>query len=345
MNRTILTCLLLVLAAVGVWADDPAPAPDLAGQVKDLQAQVTQLQSQLDSLAKATDDILWFQRVGDVAEIDKITYVGPPNPKATETYGIKNERHPLKVYAYVFVPRNLDRSKQHPLIILPHGGVHADFTTYHVHIIREMMAQGYVVLAPEYRGSTGYGQDFYRSIDYGGLEVDDCVAGRDWAVENLPFVDGKRVAMVGWSHGGLISLMAVFQHPEKFAAAYAGVPVSDLLARMGYQDDEYRAEYSAPYHIGKTANQDVDEYRRRSPVWNVEKLQTPLLVHTTTNDRDVNVVEVEHLIQALKAAGKTFEYKIYQDAPGGHSFNRIDTPLARESRKEIYAFLAKYLKP
>ncbi len=56
------------------------------------------------------------------------------------------------------------------------------------------------------------------------------------------------------------------------------------------------------------------------------------------------MVEVEHLIAQLKAAGKDFQYKIYQDAPGGHSFNRMDNPLARESRKEIYAFLAKYLK-
>jgi dipeptidyl aminopeptidase/acylaminoacyl peptidase len=171
------------------------------------------------------------------------------------------------------------------------------------------------------------------------------VAGRDWAAENLPFVDPARMAMVGWSHGGLISLLAVCRFPEKFAACYAGVPVSDLLARMGYTDDEYRADFAAPYHLGKTANQDVDEYRRRSPVWNMEKLKTPLLVHTTTNDRDVNVVEVEHLVQALKAAGKEFEYKIYPDAPGGHSFNRIDTALARESRQEIYRFLARYLKP
>ena len=345
MKRLALSIFLLALALPAAWADDAAPAPDLAGQVKELKSQITQLQSQLDMLAKATDDILWFQRVGDVAEIDKVTYVGPPNPKGEETYGIQNERHPLKVYAYVFVPRQLDRARAHPLIVLPHGGVHADFTTYHVHIIRELMAQGYVVLAPEYRGSTGYGRDFYRAIDYGGLEVDDCVAGRDWAVENLPFVDGKRVAMAGWSHGGLISLMAVFRHPEKFAACYAGVPVSDLLARMGYSDDEYRAEFAALYHIGKSANEAVDEYRRRSPVWSVDKLQTPLLVHTTTNDRDVNVVEVQHLIAALKAAGKSFEYKVYDDAPGGHSFNRIDTPLARESRQEIYRFLAKYLKP
>jgi dipeptidyl aminopeptidase/acylaminoacyl peptidase len=174
--------------------------------------------------------------------------------------------------------------------------------------------------------------------------VDDVVAGRDWAVENLPFVDGGRVGILGWSHGGLIALHAVFDHPDEFRVAYAGVPVSDLVARMGYQTDDYRDLYSADYHIGKTAYEDVDEYKRRSPAWNVEKLRRPLLIHTNTNDRDVNVLEVQHLIAQLKAAGKQFESKIYEDAPGGHSFNRTDTMLAKESRKEIYAFLAKNLR-
>jgi dipeptidyl aminopeptidase/acylaminoacyl peptidase len=79
-------------------------------------------------------------------------------------------------------------------------------------------------------------------------------------------------------------------------------------------------------------------------VYHADKLQTPLLIHTNTNDEDVNVMEVEHLIAALKAAGKKFEYKIYENAPGGHHFNRIDTLKAKQSRREVYEFLAKYLK-
>ena len=59
----------------------------------------------------------------------------------------------------------------------------------------------------------------------------------------------------------------------------------------------------------------------------------------------MNILEVEHLIEALKAAGKKSEYEIFQDAPGGHSFDRIDTKLAKETRMKIYNFLAKYLKP
>jgi dipeptidyl aminopeptidase/acylaminoacyl peptidase len=114
---------------------------------------------------------------------------------------------------------------------------------------------------------------------------------------------------------------------------------------MGYQTQDYRDLYSVDYHIGETAYENVEQYRRRSPAWNAEKLRTPLLIHTNTNDRDVHVLEVEHLIKSLQAAGKEFEYRIYEDVPGGHSFNRMDSSAAYESRAEIYAFLARYLRP
>jgi dienelactone hydrolase len=97
-------------------------------------------------------------------------------------------------------------------------------------------------------------------------------------------------------------------------------------------------------HVDKV-EYNILEYRKRSPVFHAKELQTPLPIHTNTNDEDVNVPEVEHLIEALKAEGKKFEYKIYQDAPGGHYFNRIDTKAARESRREVWRFLAGYLKP
>ncbi|MFH1159376.1 MAG: alpha/beta fold hydrolase, partial [bacterium] len=236
-------------------------------------------------------------------------------------------------------------AKKYPLLVLPHGGVHGDFTTYYAHIIRELLAQQYIVIAPEYRGSTGYGKSFWQKIDYGGLEVEDVDASRNYMVNNYEIVDSTRIGILGWSHGGMISLLAVFDHPDHYDVCFAGVPVSDLIARMGYQDDEYRALYSADYHLGKTAQENVEEYKRRSPAWNTQKLETPLLIHTNTNDDDVNVLEVEHLIKGLKADGKKFEYEIFQDVEGGHSFDRIDTRTAKEIRLKIYAFLAKYLHP
>lgn len=334
--------ILFCLAAPASSQD--AGDVQLGERMDRLERRIANLDFTLDQLMKKVDDVLWFHRVGDVALVDKVFLPTVPNPREVETYGIANERHPLKIWCYVFEPRDRKAGQRLPLVVLPHGGVHGDFDTYYTHIVRELVAEGYVVLAPEYRGSTGYGRAYQHSIDYGGLEVDDVVAARDWAVDALDSVDPARVGIIGWSHGGLIALLSVFDHADKFAVAYAGVPVSDIVARMGYQTDEYRALFSAEHHIGQTAHENVDEYRRRSPAWNAHKLRTPLLVHTTTNDRDVNVIEVEHLIKSLKAESKKFEYRIYEDFPGGHTLNRSDSILARQSRREVYEFLARYLK-
>jgi len=340
-----MTCRIAAILLLAVALSCPAFAADeTQQQLEKLSSSIESLNHRLDELAKSIDDVRWFERVGDVAFIEKVRIVGLPKWKEQNPTG-PGAGNPLKFYTYVFIPRTRDLSKKYPLIVLPHGGVHADFDTYHTHIIREMMAQGYVVVAPEYRGSTGYGQDFYETIDYGGRENDDVLAARDFVVENFDIVDGKRVGIAGWSHGGMITLMNIFFHPGSYQVAFAGVPVSDVVARLGYSGQDYRDEFSAPYHIGKTVEEDILEYRRRSPVFYVDKLQTPLLIHTNTNDEDVNVLEVEHLIDSLKAAGKNFEYEVFKDAPGGHSFDRLDTLAAKKIRLKIYSFLAKYLDP
>jgi len=115
---------------------------------------------------------------------------------------------------------------------------------------------------------------------------------------------------------------------------------------MGYQTQSYRDDFEAGYHLGQKAYDNVEEYKKRSPVWNTQKFRnTPLLIHTNTNDDDVNVLEVEQLIKSLKADGKKFEYEIFQEVPGGHSFDRMDTREAKEIRIKIYRHLAKYLHP
>ena len=318
--------------------------PDPKKQIQVLQETLDDMQHRFDILQKQSDDILWYDKVGDVGYIDKVIICGPPPAKVPNPTAM-GATNPLKFQVYIFIPKNLDPAKKYPLIVLPHGGVHGDFGTYHTHIIREMLAQQYIVAAPEYRGSTGYGKSFWEKIDYGGLEIEDVNTTRDYMVNNYDMIDASRVGIVGWSHGGLIALMDVFEHPDGYKVCFAGVPVSDLIARMGYYDDEYRNLFSAKYHIGKTVQQDVEEYKRRSPAWNAVKLKTPLLIHTNTIDDDVNVLEVEHLIQALKAENKKFEYEIFKGVEGGHSFDRIDTPEGKEIRLKIYRFLAGYLNP
>ena len=295
-------------------------------------------ENDLDHVVKVSDDTLWHLELGDIAEVRSFRYTGLPTGRG--------KGNPMILYAYSYIPKALNRKEKAPLIVLIHGGVHSNHMTggpaNAATIVRELVEQGYVVVAPDYRGSTGYGPAYAKAIDYGGKENDDVLGARDWMLDRYRFLDPARVGLVGWSHGGMIALFNIFLHPEAYACAYAGEPVSDLLERRKYLK-------SMPQTIaesaGEAAAKDDDEYRRRSPITWAAELNKPLLVHGNTNDETVHVVEVQHLVDALQAAGREFQYKIYDAAPGGHHFNRIDTKLARDSRAQIYAFLRTYLKP
>jgi dipeptidyl aminopeptidase/acylaminoacyl peptidase len=338
---------MVCLGLLAVSVARPQPQESMARK-DPVQEELHRLQEQLhfaeDSLTRHLDAQALFHCLEDLAEVDKVRYTGPP-PRVMKNPTGQGAGNPVVLSAYTFLPRAHPAGTKLPLLVLVHGGVHGRLDSSYVHTLRELLRQGYAVVAPEYRGSSGYGKQYWELIDYGGLEVEDTRAAQHWMLENHDVIDRDRVGILGWSHGGLITLLNLFAHPKDYRVGYAGVPVSDLVARMGYKGQEYRDLFSVSYHLGKTAEDNVNEYRRRSPAWNADKLQTPLLIHTTSNDEDVNVLEVEHLITALKAAGKSFEYKVYKDAPGGHEFNRIDTKLAKESRAEMHRFLARYLSP
>jgi len=324
---------ILLLAATSIFAQTP---PDVA---KALESHDRGVDRAFEDTQRHIDDALWYFKLGDVANIQKYR-IASTKPRRETNATAMSAGNMLVIPVYVFAPKNL--SGNAPVLVFAHGGVHGRLDTNYAHIFREALERGFVIVSPEYRGSIGHGSDLYNQIDYGGAEIDDTHDARNWAVENLPNVDPNRVGIFGWSHGGYHALMNVMNWPNDYKVAYAGVPVSDLVARMGYTGQDYRDIFEG--FIGKQPEDNVMEFRRRSPVYHADKLQTPLLIHTTTNDDDVHVLEVEHLIAALKAAGKKFEYKIYQAAPGAHQFNRIDTKLAKESRREMWEFLARYLK-
>jgi dipeptidyl aminopeptidase/acylaminoacyl peptidase len=345
MEKFTIIAALFLLTVVSRLGGQPGNI-ELLNAINRVEKKIEALDHSFDILEKKTDDIYWYNKVGDIAFIDKVYITGPPLAKEKNPTG-QGAGNPFKFWTYIFIPKDAGPDKKYPLIVFPHGGVHANFDTYYTHIIREIVSQGYIVAAAEYRGSTGYGAAMYNSIDYGGLEVQDVDASRDYMIKNYSIVDGDRVGIIGWSHGGYIALFNIFEYPGNYKVAFTGVPVSDLIARMGYKDQEYRDLFSSQAAIAKPADENVEEYRKRSPAWQVSKYRnTPLLIHTNTNDEDVNVLEVEHLIKSLKAEGKTnFSYEIFKSMPGGHSFDRMDYMEAKEIRLKIYNHLNKYLNP
>jgi len=298
-------------------------------------------------LAKKIDNIYLRMALEDIAYMDIVQIAGPPSRSEVSgcTFLDTLRNNQLKFWTYVFFPNKIKKHKKYPLLVFPHGGIHGNMGTSYIHNLREMILQGYIVVCPDYRGSTGYGKSFYEAIDYGGLENEDVLAARDYAVENYSNIDPARVGIIGWSHGGMISLMNLLKYPDKYVCAYAGVPVCDVTYRIGYLGKSYLDLFTPPFHVGCTPEENPEEYRRRSPVTYAHCLKRPLMITTCLNDDDVSHTEVERMIDSLKFHNKSFDYKIYPAMGGAHMFERIDSKEASDIRFDTYKFLERYLNP
>jgi dienelactone hydrolase len=138
-------------------------------------------------------------------------------------------------------------------------------------------------------------------------------------------VDIERVGIIGWSHGGMITLLSIERATKTFKAAAALVPVTNLFQRLAWNGVEQRkAQIDPANRYGGLPHQNRDEYKRRSPIYQIDNVEIPLLVHITRNDADVVFEEAAQLVDALRAR-KPFlaETKIYENPLGGHLFDRM----------------------
>jgi dipeptidyl aminopeptidase/acylaminoacyl peptidase len=240
-----------------------------------------------------------------------------------------------------------------------HGGVHGNWGITMFPFVKDAVDRGYVVICPEYRGSTGYGEKHHNAIDYGGHEIDDTVSAFEY-LKTLAHVDPDRVGIMGWSHGGYITLFSVFRDRPPFKAAAAMVPVTNLVFRLGYKGPDYQHNFATQARIRGLPHEKRELYIARSPLYHVDKLQTPLLVHVATNDTDVDYVEDQQIVDALRSRKPDLaETKVYVDPPpgaagGGHTFNRRvdaktlekeDSPEQRDSWNRVWTFFEWHLRP
>ena len=294
---------------------------------------------------KAEEDKRYAEITKGVVDFQKITY--------------RSSIGDLDIPAYLFQPLNKRGPKGHPALVWVHGGVHGNWSITMWPFVREAVERGYVVICPEYRGSTGYGEKHYMEIDYGGYEIDDVMTAADY-LKTLPHVDSERLGIMGWSHGGYITLFSVFREQTPFKAASAMVPVTNLIHRLSFSGPTYQRQFATQKRIGGLPFEKREEYIKRSPLFHVDKLNTPLLVHVATNDTDVWYYEDQQIVDALRSRkSQLSETKVYVDPPpgpasGGHTFNRRvdretlkrdDSPEQIDSWNLVWAFFEKHLFP
>ncbi|HTS11104.1 MAG TPA: prolyl oligopeptidase family serine peptidase [Candidatus Limnocylindrales bacterium] len=231
------------------------------------------------------------------------------------------------VPGWLFVPKNLDKTKKHPAILWIHGdGVNQNYDGWHVQrnyavyysIHQYFLQKGYVVFAPDYRGSIGYGRDWRTGVymDVGGKDAKDAWMGANY-LKSLPYVDGDRIGVWGLSYGGFFTLIAMTDQPTLFRC---GVDVAGVVDYVMYYNDPYHGDWTAS-RIG-TPEENPQVYANASPVSHIDRLARPLLVLHGTADVNVPFLESIRLIdEALKnRKGDLLSFMVY---PGEfHYFSR-----------------------
>jgi len=293
---------------------------------------------------KKQTDSAYAARSKGVMEFQKVTY--------------KSRIDGMEIPAYLFAPLT-KRAEKHAALVWVHGGVHGDWGIGMWPFVRDAVQNGYVVITPEYRGSTGFGEAHYMAIDYGGKEVDDALSSVDY-LKSLTYVDTERLGIMGWSHGGFITAHILFRYESPFKAGAAIVPVTNLIFRLSDHGPGYAASFAAEEGIQGLPFEKTDEYLKRSPVFHAQNLKVPILVHVATNDCDVFFRENQQMVYTLRALKPDLaETKIYVDPPPGaggcgHTFSRRvkenamerdDTPEQIDSWNRTWTFFEWNLRP
>ena len=245
----------------------------------------------------------------------------------------------LKISAFLYIPYNLKRNRSNPAIVSVHGGPSAQSMNGFDRATQYLVNSGYIVIAPNYRGSTGYGKDFEEKnrFDMGGGDLQDVVRAAKF-LETTGYVDRRRIALTGASYGGYLTMMGLTKTPEVWAAGVARVPFVNWFTELEHEDPALR-EWDIATMGDPVANRAL--YEERSPINFIDRIRAPLLVLAGANDPRCPRGEAEQIVAAVRARGGVVECKIYEDE--GHSLARIEN--AVDSFERMVAFLDRHMRP
>jgi len=273
--------------------------------------------SDLTRLTKTNDALLSQLR------LSKVEYVHFKSKDGTSVSG------------YLYKPLDYSPGKRVPTLLNLHGGPVGQYSASFYHLAELYAANGYAVLLPNPRGSSGYGQEFCEAIfaDWGNKDYQDDMAMVDFALAQ-GIADPEKLGVGGWSYGGMSTDFIIAQ-TTRFKAAISGAGIA--LLPSGYGHDQYVKDYEA--ELGRPWENRAG-WEKISPFYRVNNITTPTLFMGGDLDWNVPVLGGEQMYQALKMLGRTTELVVY---PGEH--HGFTTPSHIKDRLERYlAWYAHYVK-
>jgi dipeptidyl aminopeptidase/acylaminoacyl peptidase len=242
------------------------------------------------------------------------------------------------ISALLWMPFNLKRDGSNPALVLPHGGPTGQTVDYWNPRVAALVSRGYICIAPNVRGSTGYGMDFQKANykDLGGGDLQDEVYAAKF-LEATGYVNPKRIGITGGSYGGYMTLMAVGRTPDVWAAGVEQYGIINWISMLDHEDAMLR-EYEKSL-LGDPVK-DRAVYDAASPITYLHNAKAPLLVLQGDNDPRVPKEEAEQVVELLKKDGKIVDAHYY--ANEGHGFEKRENQI--DSIRRTIEWFDKYLK-
>jgi len=242
------------------------------------------------------------------------------------------------ISAFVWVPFNLKRDGSNPAIVLPHGGPTGQTTDYFNRTVLALVTRGYVCIAPNVRGSTGYGIDFQKANyqDLGGGDLQDEVYGVKF-LEATGYVDAKKIGITGGSYGGYMTLMAIGKTPDIWAAGVESYGIINWLTMLQHEDP-----FLQQYEKSLLGDPEKDRaiFEKDSPLAFIKDAKAPLLVLQGDNDIRVPKEEAEQIVKILQDAGRTVDVHYYPNE--GHGFAKRENQV--DAIRRTIEWFDRYLK-
>lgn len=246
----------------------------------------------------------------------------------------------LNIPAILYKPHMADVSGKSPAMLWVHGGPGGQSTIHYDPLFQYLVNHGYIVIAVNNRGSSGYGKTFYRldNHKHGQDDLSDCVEAKNY-LESAGYVDSKRVGIIGGSYGGYMVLAALTFKPEEFALGVDMFGVSNWLRTLKsfpswwdpYKESLYR-EIGDPYT-------EQDYLSNISPLFHSSQIVRPLMVLQGKNDPRVLKAESDEIVEAVRKRNVPVEYIVFDDE--GHGFIKKENQI--KGYRAILNFMEKYL--